>query len=168
MIIRATAKLLNIARIKPVNNVEPISSQVTDEWYASLVSTGRKGNMAIHFLHNPSMITIIVLGKSLNKTISLLPGRVESLLDRNNFADLTPLFDLNSEPRICKTNSRSVLGVMNDLRYNIEYHLAMSENLESEDIDKIEDIHLNVLIGGKVGRGSYIRPLELLEEMRAK
>ena len=168
MIIRATAKLLNVARIKPINNDESIPNTASGEWYATLVSTGRKGGMAIYFLHNPSMISIIVMGKSLNKAIAQLPSRVTSSLERNKFNDLIPLYDFESEPIIYKTNNKSVLAIMNQLKSNIEYHLAMSENLEPDEIDKIEDIHLGVLLGGKIGRGSYITPLEILEGMRAK
>lgn len=168
MIIRATAKLLNVARIKPINTDESISITASGEWYATLVSTRRKGSLAIYFLHNPSMMSIIVMGKSLNKSVLQLPSRVTSLLKRNKFHDLIPLYDFASEPIIYKTNSRSVLAIMNQLKSNIEYHLAMSENLDPDEIDKIEDIHLNVLLGGKIGRGSYIRPLEILGGMRAK
>jgi hypothetical protein len=72
MIIRATAKLHNIARLKPVKNDSEITGSLPGEWYASLLSTGRKGGAAIHFLHNPTMISIVVLGRSLTKALHVL------------------------------------------------------------------------------------------------
>jgi hypothetical protein len=39
MIIRATSKLLNIARIAPVKNLSVIDGHLPGEWYASLVAT---------------------------------------------------------------------------------------------------------------------------------
>jgi len=81
MIIRATAKLHNIARIKPVKNESLITESLQGEWYASLLSTGRKGGAAIHFLHNPTMISIVVLVRSLTKSLNILPVRVVSFLE---------------------------------------------------------------------------------------
>ena len=73
MIIRATTKLLTIARIKPVKLEASINGPLPGEWYASLLSTGRKGGSVIHFLHNPTMISILVMGRSLNKALDVLP-----------------------------------------------------------------------------------------------
>ena len=64
MIIRATTKLLSIARIKPVKMEASINGPLPGEWYASLLSTGRKGGSVIHFLHHPTLISILVLGRS--------------------------------------------------------------------------------------------------------
>lgn len=63
----------------------------------SLVSTGRKGGGAIHFLHVPTMISVIVIGRSVKKAFYSLPDGATSLLKRNEFYELIPLFDLNSE-----------------------------------------------------------------------
>ncbi len=174
MIIRTTAKLLNIAKIAPLKNSAELSDSLPGEWYASLVSTGRKGGGAIHFLHVPTMISVIVNGRSVKKAMDSLPDRAASLLKRNGFSELIPLFDLNSEPEFFTTNSRSVLATMTQMKYNIEYHLMRSEDLTSHDIDRIEDIHLKVLLGGRVAevaklaKGDYVTPLELLQEIRAK
>lgn len=166
MIIRSTAKLLNIARIPPIKYEEPVSLPFPGEWYAMLLSTGRRGSTAIHFLHNPTMISIIVLGKSLNKVLPLLPGRVISLLERNKVDGLIPAYDLDSSPTIYTTNSRSILATMNQFKFNIEYHLSASKDLTTADIKNIEDLQLNMLIGGKIGKGSYVTPLELLNTSR--
>lgn len=168
MIIRSTAKLLNIARIPPIKNEELASLPFPGEWYVTLLSTGRKGSTAIHFLHNPTMISIIVLGKSLNKAIPLLPGKVISLLKRNKVDKLITAFDLDSPPTIYTTNSRSILATMNQFKFNIEYHLSASKDLATADIENIEDIHLDMLIGGKIGKGSYVTPLELLHDFSSQ
>ncbi|MDD4227390.1 MAG: hypothetical protein WCY58_10795 [Mariniphaga sp.] len=166
MIIRATAKLHNIARMKPVKNESVITGSLPGEWYASLLSTGRKGGSAMHFLHNPTMISVIVLGRSISKSLEVFPMRVASLLDRNGFSKLVPGFELDTEPEIYATNSRNILANMNQMRFNIEFHLAMSENLDLFDIARNEDLHLEYLFGGKVaGDRSYIRPVDHLNEL---
>jgi hypothetical protein len=166
MIIRATAKLHNIARIEPVKNESVITGSLPGEWYASLLSTGRKGGAAIHFLHNPTMISIVVLGRSLTKALNVLPVRVALFLERNGFPELIPGFELDTKPEIYTTNSRHILANMNQMRYEFEYHLAMSEILEDTDISRLEGQCLDQIIGGKIaGNSRYIRPVDRLKEL---
>jgi hypothetical protein len=53
MKIRATKKLLNIARIKVIKDLSPLTDKMPGEWYSSIVSMGTPGKLAIHFLHFP-------------------------------------------------------------------------------------------------------------------
>ena len=81
------------------------------------------------------------------------------------------MFFLNDQ-RCCKnfwrfaeinaTNSRSMLAHMNQLRYNIEYHLAMAETVESTNWDYIEDIHFDYLFKRDK---KYIKPADVLDKM---
>lgn len=162
MIIRATNKLLNISRIKPIKNQNDLLDKLPGEWYANIVSMNWPGKFAVHFLHYPTYISILVPGKSLNKVIPFLPDRVSSLLKRIGFSKLEPQFQLDSKLEIFATNSRSMLAHMNQIRYNIEFHLALAETIETIDFDKIEDIHLNYLFGTASKPGKYAKPKYLL------
>ena len=165
MIIRATNKLLYIARIESVKNESIILSSLPGEWYASFLLTGRSGFHAIHFLHNPTMISIIILGKSLTKALQILPLRVESFLDRNGYQELKTRFQLDTKIEVYSTNSRNILANMNQMKFNLEYHLAMTESLDSSDIENIEDMQLSNIIGGKIAEGKYIMPKEKLKKL---
>lgn len=165
MIIRATAKLLKIARVSPVKNESSISGALPGEWYASLLNTGRNGVYAIHFLHNPTMISIIVLNKSLTRALEVLPARVAAYLIRNRFSELVPGFGLDSQHKIYTTNSRNILANMTQMKFDIEYNLAISEVLDSTDIDRIEDLYLRYILGGKIANGDYIMPVNQLFEL---
>lgn len=159
-------KLHNIARLKPIKNDSAINGSLPGEWYASLLSTGRKGRAAIHFLHNPTMISIVVLGRSLTKALNVLPLQVPLFLERNGFSELIPGFELDTNTEIYSTNSRHILANMNQMRYEFEYHLAMSEMLYDADIARLEDLCLNQIIGGKIaGSNRYIRPVDQLKEL---
>lgn len=164
MIIRATNKLLNTSGIKPVKNLDEIQSALPGEWYAGLVSLNRPGKLAIHFLHNPTKITVICPGKSLNKALPDFPARVEQLLKRLGFSKLVFQFQLRTEPEIYATDSRSMLSYMNQLRYNLEYNLAMPETIEDINYEKIEDIHNDWLFTSK-GPRKYEKPIELLRTL---
>jgi hypothetical protein len=162
MKIKATNKLLNIAGIKGLKDTSPSSFELPGEWYASLVSMNIPGKSAIHFLHYPTLITIIIPGKSLNKVLLSLPEKVSSLLKRHGYSDLVPDFQMNTSPEIFSTNNRSILGYMNDLKYNIEYHFEISKFLDKVDFEKIEDIHYDYLFGGKSFKGKFVKPEQIL------
>jgi len=164
MIIRATAKLLNISRIKPVKNLADFSGTMPGEWYASIVSLPYAGKFAIHFLHTPTFITILVPGKSLNNVVPNIPDKLSSLLKRNGFLQLREIFILDPKPEIFATNSRSMLGHMNQIKYNLEYHLALPETLELTNYEAIEDIHLRYMFGIPKKR-EYLKPIEILKDL---
>lgn len=168
MIIRATSKLLNIARIAPVKNLSAIDGHLPGEWYASLVATGCKGGSAIHFVHNPTMLSVVVLGRSLNKALEVFPSRVAALLRRYGFADLVDRFELGSSIEIYTTNNRSIVANMNQMKYSIEWAFAMAEEVEPAVLNRIENIMIKDLIGGKIARGQdYMQPLERLRNCKA-
>jgi hypothetical protein len=165
MIIRATNKLFNISGIKPIKNLNDLLDKMPGEWYANTVSMNRPGKFAVHFLHYPTFISILIPGKSLNKVIPFLPVRVSSLLNRNGLIKLETQFQLDSKPEIFSTNSRSMIAHMNQIRYNIEFHLALAESIESTDYNKIEDIHLNYIFGTPSKPGKYVKPKNLLADL---
>ena len=165
MKIRVTTKLLNIAGIKPVKDVSDPLEELPGEWYAASVSLLRQGKLAIHFLHYPTYISILIPGKSLNKIIPLLPAKVSAFLKRHGYEILEPEFKLNTEPEIYTTNSRSMLGHMNQIKYNLEYHFARAYTVNDIDYDRLEDIHFDYLFGGKNLGSRYIKPMEILDKL---
>lgn len=166
MIIRATAKLLKLSGIKAVKNEKELAPVLPGEWYANLLSMNRSGKLATHFLHYPTKISIIIPGKSLNKTLPILPERVADLLKRQGFSALIPKFQLQEPPVVFATNSRSMLAHMNQLRYNLEYHLAMPETIEAINYAEIEDGHLDWLFTRNGKAGDYEKPLEILDGLK--
>ena len=168
MIIRATSKLLTIARIKPVKMEASINGPLPGEWYASLLSTGRKGGSVIHFLHHPTMISILVMGRSLNKALDVLPVRVHALLARNGFSDLAKGFELFTVPEVVTTNSRSLLASMTQIKFDLEYNLALLEEVEPSELNRLEDSYMKYLFGGKIAKAEsedYIRPVDQLKKL---
>jgi len=166
MIIRATAKLHNISRLTPIRNESVIPGPLPGEWYASLVSTGWKRGAAIFFVHNPSMLMVIVLGKSIKKAMVEMPDRVRALLERNGFSALTRAFELDTPYEIFATNNRNVLSNMNQMKFSLEYSLAMEEELGPAEIARIEDHYLDYLMGGKIaGEDHYTRPVDQLRKL---
>lgn len=163
MIIRATSKLLSLSRISRERNDSVIADSFPGEWYANLLSTGRAGKLAIHFLHYPTMITIIYIGKSLKQGVATLPERASALLKRNGFSSLTDRYHLFTESEIYATNNRFVLGNMNQMKFFIEDMLVETYELSENNIARTEDFMLEYLVGGKIaGKKNYVSPKEIL------
>lgn len=161
MIIRATKKLLNTSGIKPVKNVNESDAPIPGEWYAGLVSTGRQGKLLIHFLHSSTKLSILCPGKSLNKALPVFPERLEQLLKRLGHSRLIFQFQVYTKPEIYATNSRSLLAYMNQMKYAIEYRVALSEQLEDINYSEIEDMLSDMLLSSG-GPGKYEKPKDIL------
>lgn len=162
MIVRATNKLLKISGIKPVKFEDNNYDYLPGEWYANTLRTGHSGKLFTLFFHNKAKISIICPTKSLNIAIKQLPDRAKNFLKRHFFESLIPNFNLDSEVKIYTTNSKSTLGFMNSLSYNIEWHLQKAATLEHFDYDDLEDIHADYYfkIDGKFG--NYENTLSIL------
>jgi len=168
MIIRATKKLLNTSGITPIKNLNDPNKNMPGEWYASTISLQQPGKLAVHFLHYPTFISILVPGKSLNKVILLLRLRTTALLKRLGYSDLIPQFQLDTKPEIFTTNSRSILGHINQVKFNIEYHIALAETIDSIDYDRIENIHFDMIFTDKLSPGGFITPKRILDSIITK
>ncbi len=164
MIIRATKKLMNTSGIKPVKNLKESDSALPGEWYAGLVSTGRQGKMLIHFLHTSTKLSILYPGKSLNRALHVFPGRVEQLLTKLDYLKLVFRFQLHTKPEIYTTNSRSMLSHMTQLKYAIEYSIALSETIEDINYNEIEDSLSDILLSSK-GSRRYEKPTDILQSL---
>ena len=164
MIIRATKKLLNTSGIKPEKNLHESDTPLPGEWYAGLVSTGKQGKMLIHFLHTSTKLSILCPGKSLNKALQVFPSCVERLLGRLDSSKLVFQFQLYTKPEIYTTYSRSMLSHMTQLKYAIEYSIAITETYEDINYTDIEDLLNDMLLSSK-GSGKYEKPTDILQRL---
>jgi hypothetical protein len=165
MIIRATKKLLNTSGIRPVKNLNDQTIKMPGEWYASTISLHRPGKLAIHFLHCPTFISIIVPGKSLNKVIRSLTIRTSALLRRLGYSSLEPLYQLDSKLEVFATNSKSILAYINQIKSNLEVHFAQASSIESINYDQLEDIHNDWIFFDKLNPKGYFMPKDRLANL---
>jgi len=165
MIIRATKKLLNTSGINPIRNLNEPEKNMPGEWYASTISLQHPGKLAIHFLHYPTYISILIPGKSLNKVIPQIKPRTVNLLNRLGYSGLVTDFQLDSGIEVFTTNSRSILSHINQLKYNMEYHIADANSIDSIDYDRLEDIHFDWIFTSVYSPGGYTTPTKILDNL---
>jgi len=81
MIIRATKYLYRLSGVPWDKNAEEPSSPFPGEWYANFVERFDGRYNAIHFLHNPTRISVLVPGPFLDQSIAGLRERAKKLMD---------------------------------------------------------------------------------------
>lgn len=123
---------------------------------------------AIHFLHNPTRISVLVPGPFLDQSITGLRERAAALLMRKGYGRLLFQYELQSPPVFLNTNSRSILASMNQMRYEIEYHLSMPEISGEIKLAKIEDIELDTIIRTGKKLMDNTSPARILNELLEK
>jgi hypothetical protein len=145
LIIHAVQKLLNTGKVKPVLYVsEPSPGQQMHSWYAKLLSTGFTGKMLVMYVHEPSLLMILTKGKTVNSTLQEFYQRLPLILKRNNFkpAFIKTEIKLATEGYVTgKTISKSMLGNMNALTYNIEWSCRKFLTYEAINLNYLEDIY---------------------------
>lgn len=143
IIIHAVQKLLNTSRLKaPLYVSEASPTQVLHRWYARLVSTGFTGKLLVMYMHDPSGLTVLVHGKSIQSTHFYFKERLLKLMGRLGFSQEFIDRELAFQEEgyvVGKTDSRSMLGRMNQMNYVVEYQCSKSASYEEIPLAWMED-----------------------------
>ncbi len=143
IIIHAVQKLLNTSGLMPQLYIsQPSEDQELHSWYAKTVATGYAGKSLVMYVHDPSLLMVITAGRSVKTTLPVFISRLECLLKRRHFK---PAFIAREMPLVkegyvvSKTNSRSLLGHMNEMSLSIELCCKSPGRYDLINMDKIED-----------------------------
>jgi Domain of unknown function (DUF6933) len=149
IIVYATQKLLNTTGLTPPMYVsEPSEGQQLHVWYAKPLSTGFAGRSLVMYVHQPSLLLVLVPGKSVNTTLPSFFSRLSRLLYRNNFNREFISREMQLVLQgyvISRTNSRSMLANMNAITVNIETSCMASASHSQINLDALEDSYLDWL-----------------------
>lgn len=159
IIVRATQKLLNMQRLKPEILDTTISNQtVFGEWYANTITSSFKGKSLVIYVHQPSLVTIVVPGKTIKKTFTDFAKRFQNLLTRFSFpaAFIEKQMSAFENSIITKTDSRKMLGYMNSITDLLITRMYSYENFEEIDLEEEENILMEYVHGN--GKDKYFQP----------
>uniref|UniRef100_UPI0030EE5415 DUF6933 domain-containing protein n=1 Tax=Rhodohalobacter sp. 8-1 TaxID=3131972 RepID=UPI0030EE5415 len=133
----------------PESQEEPTSDGRLGEWYANVKSLPFRGKSVVIFFNVNTYITILVPG---NGTRKMLPEFVERTGRLLQWLDVPqPLIDEEmdamQEIRLLKTDSRSILGSMNDVAHHldayVDYHrLSSAEQMDWDRQERILTEHI--------------------------
>ena len=97
------------------------------------------------YVHEPSLMSVICKGKTIQGTWEPFLKRLEQLLMRYKFPDAFIQKELSQAEgyTVSKTNSRSLLSHMNQMAFELEYRGRMAEEYDHIDLDSMEDIMMS-------------------------
>lgn len=166
MKIRAVKKVLNTSGLKgKINEEWEATLPLPGEWFVTLLSAGLPGKTVLHFLHNPTKLSVFVPGKSLNKAMPDFKNRLEQLLERYRLKELIPYFHIDKDVQIAPTNSRRYVGYLNNMRYSPEHHFREYGRVDEEVLERVEYRMLYYLVGSEKPGIDYEKPLDNLKEL---
>jgi hypothetical protein len=143
IIIHAVQKLQNTSRLKaPLYVSEASPDQVLHRWYARLINTGFPGKMLVMYMHDPSGLSILVHGKTIQSTQFYFRDRLLRLLLRLEFSHLfieKEMVHLEEGFVVGKTDSKSMLARMNQINYQVEYQCSRAPSYEEIPLPWMED-----------------------------
>jgi hypothetical protein len=165
----ATKKVLDVSRIKPVtfNGFQTGAiEQPFQYWYVSSMGSGFVGKTLMLYIHAPSLLTIVVKGRTIKSTFGAFLSRLENLAGRFGLPSVFPLSEKHFEQdcSVFKTNDRSMLGHINELINAIVCWSETAKSYDAIDTDKIEDYLMGYLHKIK-GRDGYTKPREYWEDL---
>jgi hypothetical protein len=166
MIIRATKKVLKMSGMNTVKRDTILADYFPGEWYVDLISLGKPGKFGLHFLHHPTLISVVVPGRSLNTIFQNFTSRTIDILSRQGYDNLIPSYQLDTLPEIFSTNNRSMIAYMNQVKDNSSYHCANTRNVENINYNWIENILFEYLFGTKDSTNKYITPQQILNKFK--
>ena len=152
LIIHAVQKLLNTSRIQTGQYItKPADGQLMHSWYARLFSSTFPGKLMVMYVHEPSLLTVVCRGKTINGTWPEFVVRLPALLHRYHFNEafiVTEMKEANGYI-VAKTNSRSMLAHMNQMIFQLEYDCSRFPSYGSISQDLLEDRMMDHLYQSK-------------------
>ena len=141
MIIRCTQKLLKELRIKPQ---EPDVISEVGNWHANLLSIERR--KCVLFTHDMTLFSVFVAGLKrqdfdhLDDVFGQAMFKTMLLFDFEQ-VEIERMLDWSRHNIYAKTNSRSVLGSMNDMAFQVEHHIHTDGGFGYTDL---AELHLRI------------------------
>jgi hypothetical protein len=167
IIIHSVQKLLNTSRLEASLYItQPNENQLLHSWYARLLASGFPGKMLVMYVHEPSLMAVICKGKTIQGTWEPFLKRLKELLVRYQFPGAFIKNEISQAEgyTVSKTNSRSILGFMNQMAFELEYECRRAATYESISVDDLEDRMIDRIYQfGKGGR-DYRTPIKYWQQ----
>jgi len=153
-ILHCTTKLLSELKLQSKDVLQ--ASDDPNSWHANLFVIDRR--KCVIFTHDKTLYSFLALGLTKpdfqNFKEVFRQGLFKSLIANEIPQKQLELFlSVNHDIEFGKTNSRSVLGSMNDLIFHIKYRISADGGIVSKDIHKANR-YINNIVMSAIG-GNY-------------
>jgi hypothetical protein len=121
----------------PDSKSELTSDGRLGEWYANVKSLPFRGKSLVIFFNVNTFITIFVTGNGTRKMLPEFVDRTSRLLQRLGVPQhlIDQEIEAMQEIRLLKTDSRSILGSMNDIGHHLDAHIYYDRIATADEID---------------------------------
>jgi hypothetical protein len=170
LIIHATQKLLNVSRLEaPLYISKATEGQMLHSWYCSLLPTGFPGKLMLLYVHEPSLLTIVCRGKTIHGTWDEFKLRLPKLLKKFNFQSsfIELEIALANEFVVSKTNSRSMLAHINQMKLNLQANCMGFDSYANISQDFLEENMMDYLYSISGKSNSFRTAMEYWKEQKA-
>ena len=160
--LRCTRKLLD--RINKPIMADPVpSTSLLGDWYANVISLPLPVRSVVIFTSEPTRLTAIVPGRGRTRTTADFQERVVDLLHRLGLPSqcIEREAEALADVQVARTISRSVLGSMNDIAWQIRVRVEMSETYQAFSLEAME-MELSMLLHSPL---KYRRPIDIAREL---
>lgn len=152
----ATNKLLNTSRIDLVLYLsEPDAGQQLHNWYVALCGSGFTGRLLMLYVHEPSLLTVVVKGKTIASTINNFRNQLNQLLLRHEFplAFIEKEMSYTNDYVVGKTSNKSILAHINQMILQVTTFNLRYASYHEIDTTIHEDIFMDWLYKSKGQKG---------------
>ena len=170
LIIHATQKLLNTSRLTASLHIsQATEGQMLHSWYCSLLSTGFTGKLMVMYVHEPSLLSVICRGKTISGTWDEFKHRLPLLLKKFDFQSsfIESETGLADEYVVSKTNSRSILAYINQMKIHLEIYYSRFDSYDNIAQDLLEESMMNYLYQTGNKSNPYRTAIEFWKDQKA-
>ena len=150
---------------------EPTSDGRLGEWYANVKSLPFRGKSVVIFFNVNTYITILVQGNGSRKMLPEFVRRACRLLQRLDVPQhlIDHEMDAMQEIRLLKTDSRSILGSMNDIAHHLDAYIyydriASADEFDEDRQERILTEHIYGAINKRMSEG-VTYPKDLVKQL---
>lgn len=139
IVLRCTQRLLKASGIKPAEEPSAPTAPL-GEWYANVVSLPFRGRSLVVFVQGGTLLSVVAPGRVLRTTVPTFRQRLPRLLQRLGLPQDWVDAHTAALPEVCfaRTASRSVLGTMNDIAWQIWSDAGSVRSFDQLDLDWLE------------------------------
>ena len=154
LVLRCTQKLLK-KRPGPENDRVDSMTPVLGDWHANLIRLAH--TPIVLCVNDISLLAVLVRGKDFSNLVSAFRSRVVERLERMKIPQEKILAEVSAMEiiRIEGSNSRSVLGSMNDFVHHLKWQAVRGYTFQ--DVDALEEM----LSETPMGSLKYCYPVEV-------
>jgi hypothetical protein len=150
--LQASVKTLNTCRLKASMLVsQAASNQFMHHWYVSVCGSSLVGKNMVLYVNEPSLLTIIVKGKTIKTTYNNFVLQLQHILQRFHFPDAFIANEINlaNEYVVGKTTNKTMVAHINNIMYNVTYWCSCYKNYDAINCCIMEDRQMDYLFKNK-------------------